>query len=243
MTAILPVYRSFFCIYGGFMKELIKINTDGAKQTVNAEELHTFLEVKSRFNDWIKNKIKQYGFVHGVDFVVVTKKLVTEKTEYHLTINMGKELSMLQNNDKGKQARKYFIQCEKKLQTQNQLTPLEQIHNALLLSNQLIEEQKAQIEVLTPKAEFTDRVHTSDTCHSMAQAAKMLQLKKGSVTLFKALRDKGILRANNEPYQKYAHHFRLILREYTNSKGEVITKTTTKVKPSGIDYIRKQLNK
>ena len=102
------------------MKELIKVTTnDKGQQLVSARELHEFLEVKSRFNDWITNRINKYEFVEFEDYIAITKTLVTAQgnksnyLDYALTIDMAKELSMVENNDKGKQARKYFIECEK----------------------------------------------------------------------------------------------------------------------------------
>lgn len=94
------------------------------KQTVNAKELHEFLEVKTRFNDWIVSRIKDFGFEEGKDFVV---NLITENSvikshggnrrskDYHLTLDMAKELSMVERNAKGKQARQYFIECERRI--------------------------------------------------------------------------------------------------------------------------------
>jgi phage anti-repressor protein len=80
-------------------------------QTVNARDLHAFLEVASRYNDWISNRIKQFNFEEGRDFVALTKNLVgggVEK-EHFLTLDMAKELSMVERNAKGKEARQYFI--------------------------------------------------------------------------------------------------------------------------------------
>ncbi|WP_375643787.1 MULTISPECIES: antA/AntB antirepressor family protein [unclassified Bartonella] len=93
-------------------------------QTVNARDLHTFLKVTSRFNDWIINRIKEYGFLENKDFASFTKNLVKPKggrpsTEYHITLDMAKELSMVERNEKGRQARRYFIECEKKLRNQS----------------------------------------------------------------------------------------------------------------------------
>ena len=96
--------------------ELIKLtkNKDGIK-TVNARELHAFLEVKSKFADWFKNRVSEFGFVENSDFVSVSKILESggRSIEYYISIDMAKELSMLERNDKGKQARLYFIECER----------------------------------------------------------------------------------------------------------------------------------
>ncbi|HGJ5876988.1 MAG TPA: antA/AntB antirepressor family protein [Arsenophonus sp.] len=77
------------------------------------------------FYNWIKDRIKQYGFVEGDDFIIVenlsSSKLVSSKSrpqklkEYHIALNMAKKLSMVERNEKGKQARQYFIECEKRV--------------------------------------------------------------------------------------------------------------------------------
>ncbi|WP_375668743.1 MULTISPECIES: antA/AntB antirepressor family protein [unclassified Bartonella] len=111
-------------------------------QTVNARELHTFLEVNIRFNDWISRRIEEYSFQKNQGFVSFTQKRVKPNTfqenqgvvsftknlvkpkggrpstEYHITLDMAKELSMVERNEKGRQARRYFIECEKKLKNQ-----------------------------------------------------------------------------------------------------------------------------
>ena len=98
------------------MKELIKVTTnDKGQQLVSARELHEFLEVKSRFNDWITNKINKYEYEPKIKYTKFLVQCIKWQNEYDyaLTIDMAKELSMVENNDKGKQARKYFIECEK----------------------------------------------------------------------------------------------------------------------------------
>ena len=88
-----------------------------AQQTVNARELHAFLEVQTRFNDWIKNRVDEYGFIENQDFITFTENLVNggRRIEYALSLDMAKELSMVERNAQGKQARQYFIDCEKRL--------------------------------------------------------------------------------------------------------------------------------
>lgn len=95
--------------------------------TVNARELHEFLESKQKFSDWIKNRIDQYRFIDGQDFIVILGKSTGGRpsTEYHITLDMAKELSMVERNEKGKQARQYFIECEKKVKGQTSNLPIE----------------------------------------------------------------------------------------------------------------------
>lgn len=105
------------------MKELIKITTnEEGKQLVSARELHEFLEVGRDFTTWIKGRIKKYEFVENVDFVILNLAHQnggaswggSNKVDYALAIDTAKELSMIENNEKGREARRYFIECEKK---------------------------------------------------------------------------------------------------------------------------------
>lgn len=83
----------------------------------NAETLFKFLVVNSKFADWIKNRITQYGFIENQDYIVKTTYTGRRpRKEYFITLDMTKELCMVENNDKGKEARRYFIKCEKELQ-------------------------------------------------------------------------------------------------------------------------------
>ena len=117
------------------MQELIKITTtESGSQVVSARELHKFLEVKTQFKDWIKRRIDEYEFIENQDFEV---SLIFEQNskggrpskEYTLSIDMAKELSMIERSDKGKLARQYFIECERKLKEviQKPMTTLELI--------------------------------------------------------------------------------------------------------------------
>lgn len=97
----------------------------GQVQTVNARDLHRYLEVGKDFSTWIKDRISRYGFVEGEDFVKVenlsSPNLVSSKSrpqimiDYHLSLDMAKEVCMVDNSDKGRAARRYFISCERRL--------------------------------------------------------------------------------------------------------------------------------
>ena len=97
--------------------------SDSETLLCDTRKLHEFLQVNSKFADWIKNRISEYGFVENQDFLV-SKILETKNgrggnrkalTEYHITLDMAKELAMVERNEQGKAARRYFIECEKKL--------------------------------------------------------------------------------------------------------------------------------
>ena len=97
----------------------IKIIEDAGKQLVSARELHNFLEVQTQFTDWAK-RMFEYGFTENQDFEAITQKRVTaqgNKTtyrDYALTLDAAKEISMIQRTEKGKEARQYFLEIEKK---------------------------------------------------------------------------------------------------------------------------------
>lgn len=92
-------------------------------QLVNGRELHKFLESKQYFADWIKDRISDYQFMQDIDFRVIHSFMKDDTAfggkrkiiDYHLTLDMAKELSMVERNPKGKEARRYFIECEKRL--------------------------------------------------------------------------------------------------------------------------------
>ena len=115
------------------MNELIKLQPQPINgtptETVSARELHTFLEVNTKFADWIKNRINEYDFVENQDFISFSKNLEKGRPsqEYFITLDMAKELAMVERNDKGKQARRYFIECEKKLKEQTAPQPAQPI--------------------------------------------------------------------------------------------------------------------
>ena len=95
-------------------------------QLCNARELHAFLEIQTRYNDWINNRINEYGFIQDEDYLVITERTNGRpRKEYHITLDMGKELGMVERNERGRQIRQYFIRCErtlKALQQPQQLT-------------------------------------------------------------------------------------------------------------------------
>ncbi|MDG6478989.1 antA/AntB antirepressor family protein [Glaesserella parasuis] len=94
-------------------------------QLANARDLHLFLEIKSGFDNWIKNRISDYGFIQDEDYIIVHERTNGRpRKEYHITLDMGKELAMVERNEKGRQIRKYFIECERRANSQNQQQPL-----------------------------------------------------------------------------------------------------------------------
>ena len=101
------------------MFEIINVKVEDGRQVVSARELHEFLDSKQDFSTWIKARIKKYDFIENVDFTTFHNfveregsNLKSKTTEYAITIEMAKELAMVENTEKGRMARRYFIQCE-----------------------------------------------------------------------------------------------------------------------------------
>lgn len=237
------------------MQELIKINiNEKGQQLVSARELHEFLEVKSNFTTWIKRML-EYGFVDGVDFVVFKNGnlentgfggLGTPKQDYIISLDMAKEISMIQRSEKGKQARKYFIACERQLK--NLTIDSYMIQDPVERAKRWIEEEQqrqllaAQIEKNKPKVEFFDAVAGSKDSIEMGQVAKVLGIKGlGRNKLFELLRENKVLQRDNIPYQKYVDsgYFRVLEQKYTVPSGETKVNIKTMVFQKGVDYIRK----
>ncbi|SHJ53790.1 anti-repressor protein [Clostridium cavendishii DSM 21758] len=154
------------------VRDLIKIMDEHGKQLVDARELHEFLESKQDFSTWIKNRIEKYEFVENVDFSTFHKfveregtNLGSKRTEYVLTIEMAKELSMVENNDKGKEARKYFIECEKAYLNSNSQVKKLTTEEMLELQFNFTKEVKAEVKEVKDKVtviqEFVDATELS----------------------------------------------------------------------------------
>ena len=161
------------------MEELVKINeNEKGDILINGRELHQFLEVKTKYIDWV-NRMLEYGFEENIDFIEFNElsqkkegsRLVERTVKTHmLKISMAKEIAMLQRNEKGKQIRLYFIEIENRYND-----PMYQLAKSLKYANNLIEsknneiknlmienQQKQEIiEVQQPKVEYYDKVTNS----------------------------------------------------------------------------------
>lgn len=235
------------------MNELIKISDDGkGGQVVSARELYNFLEVNSYFTTWIE-RMFEYGFEEGKDFIPFLEESTGGRPskDYALTLDCAKEISMIQRSEKGKEARQYFIACEKKL---NQIVPrthlevidserallLENIRvsNQLLIATQKIEEDK-------PKVVFADSVIGSSNSILVRQFAKALcddGFEIGQNRLFEWFRENKFLNKDNEPYQNHVASglFEVITRTI-GSGTETFTTRTTKITGKGQVYFAEKI--
>jgi len=226
--------------------QLIPIVEHDGETAVNLRDLHAFLEVSTQFRVWAP-RMFGYGFIEGQDYVGI---LPTEnerqvhgghnRKDYAVTLDMAKEVSMIQRTDKGKQARQYFIEVEKR---GTDLSDDEILHRALTISANRVKALEAKVEEIEPKAEAYDSFMDSDGTYSVGSVAKMLGFSQNK--LFTELRNHGVLigkgHMRNTPYQQYMHHFTVKAYSYTRSDGNEGTSYTTRVQPSGVDFIRKKL--
>lgn len=239
------------------MNELIKIGQGqiGGEvvQTVNARDLHEFLESKRKFSDWIKERIDLYDFTEGVDFVchrIVTQYNQVDRIDYSISIDMAKEISMVERNHKGKEARQYFIDCERKVKLLTQPAIPQTFPEALKLAYEQavqIEQQSIKLLEQQPKVESFDALMESKGNYTVRSAANVLRI--GPNHLFEILRREGVFlglkQGRNHPNWNTP-------AQIYQDKGYFIVKTGTLrhnkqpfnqsyVTPKGLDWLSKKL--
>lgn len=230
------------------MDQLIPLTEQDGVQAVMGRDLHAFLGLKDRYNDWFPRMV-EYGFAAGQDFTELSVKpsgAGRPRQDHIVTLDMAKEIAMIQRTEKGKQARQYFIEVEKRARAPkidgNEITRMELIQIAMNAETERLE-LEAKNKELEPKADAYDSFLAADGTYSVGNVAKMLGLSQNK--LFDRLRNEGVLIAKgamrNTPYQKYMHHFHVKAHEYERKDGTRGTGYTTTVQPSGIDFIRRKL--
>ncbi|HBG0818827.1 phage antirepressor KilAC domain-containing protein [Clostridioides difficile] len=228
---------------------LIKVEVnENQEQILSARDLHEFLEVGSRYNDWF-NRMIGYGFVENEDFISITQKKVTaqgNETEYidHvIKLDMAKEIAMIQRNEKGKQARKYFLQIEKDWNS-----PEKVMARALIVANKTIEKKSREIEekdkviqLQQPKALFADAVSASNNSILVGELAKLIKqngVDIGQNRLFAWMRENGYLIKRkgedyNIPTQKSMNLRIMEVKKRVINNPDGSTKVTRTVKITG----------
>lgn len=241
-------------------KGIVPVYESENRRVVNARELHEFLESKQEFTNWIKGRIEKYEFVEGEDFSSFDKNIKrdsgggTRRIDYLITIDMAKELCMVEHNQKGRQARKYFIACEKRLKD----TALNNKYSsqipgsfaeALELAASLEKERAALAERVAqdrPKVIFAETVETSKTSILVNELAKILKqngVDVGQNRLFRILREDGFLmkcgESRNMPTQKAMELglFEIKERTVNNPDGSIRITRTPKVTGKGQVYL------
>lgn len=237
------------------MNELLKINYEAEQPTVSARDLHEALEINTRFNDWF-SRMAEYGFENGVDFNLLKNEKVRlegnrevkrDIMDYQISVDMAKQICMIQRSEKGKQYRQYFIDLEKAWNTPEQV-----MARALKLADRTIdnlkEDNKKLIEDnerMRPKEIFADAVSASNSSILIGDLAKLLRqngVDTGQKRLFEQLRNEGYLMktgsSRNMPKQKYVANGFFQIKEtvISNPDGSVRMTKTTKVTGKGQQY-------
>lgn len=239
------------------MNELaIKVNYESDKPTVSGRELHEKLGIRTAYKDWFP-RMCEYGFTEGEDFCSFLSGSTGGRpaTEHQLTIEMAKQICMIQRTEIGKQYREYFIELEKKWNS-----PELVMARALKMANRQIERVTAQLETVNakleeakPKIVFADAVSASNTSILIGDLAKILRqngVEIGQKRLFEWLRKNGYLMksgtSKNLPTQRSMEHGLFEVKEHVvvTPSGENKITRTTKVTPKGqIYFINKLLAK
>ena len=230
------------------MNELIRITEVEGKKSVSAREIYSFLELSPlQFVRWSKKNITENEFAEkgqdyqGYNFMLEGNEMV----DYALSIDFAKKLCMLARTEKGEEARRYFIECEKQIKAVFQVP--QTFSQALFLAGKLAEENEKQakyIEENRPKIEFFEAVAESKTAIDMRKASAVLDIKGfGRNNLLEFLRQKGILDGGNIPYRKYQDqgYFRVIETKWTDKYGETKISFKTVVYQKGLDFIRRKI--
>lgn len=229
------------------MDELVKVNFD--TQTVSARELHEQLHIGTRFNDWFP-RMTEYGFVDGTDFYSKMSKTDNggrPSTDYEISVDMAKQICMIQRTPEGKAVRQYLIDLEKAWNTPEQvfaralkmadekINSLKEINTSLIAENQRMK----------PKEIFADAVSESHTSILIGDLAKLIcqnGYQIGQKRLFEWLRENNFLiksgSSKNMPQQRYVEQGLFEVKESNvqNPDGSVRITRTTKVTGKGQIY-------
>ena len=226
--------------------ELIKVTVnENDEQLVSGRELHEFLEVGTPYKKWFERMI-DYGFTENVDFLVTDIFVHNSnggrqyQADHNIKLDMAKELSMIQRNEKGKQARQYFLQVEKAWNNPEMI-----VQRALQIQTKKVEQLQLENAELKPKALFSDAVRGSKNSCLIKELATILKqngVDIGQNRLFDWLRENGYLctggRRHNHPTQRSLDLKVMDVREHvrTNQDGELVTRFTPLITGKGQLY-------
>lgn len=212
-------------------RELIKLTqqniSDQEVNAVNARELHEFLGVGRKFNTWIKDRIEKYGFLENLDYVIVenlsfpnpgnAKSRSQVLKDYYISLDMAKELSMVENNDKGREARQYFIQCEKQLHR-----PMSQLEMISVMASEMVKAQK-QLEQVTADNAIQDQ-RLDNIENNLQQKADLADRLADSALLLSATQMGSVFGLSAKAFnQKLKEHKVAYKTTYEDERG--ITRT------------------
>lgn len=227
------------------LSQIIPISTENPEHiTVSARDLHGFLEVETPYHKWFP-RMCEYGFSDGTDYRV-TDIFVHNSgggpqsmKDAAITIDMAKELCMLQRNEKGKIARRYFVELEKAWNS-----PEKVMARALQIANDQVKQLQAKIEADAPAVRFANAITSCDTNILVRDLAKILKqngVDTGEKRLYEQLRSDGYLikegSDKNMPTQRAMDLGLFFVKESPRiSKEGAVIDRTAKVTPRGQKY-------
>lgn len=231
---------------------LIPINEQNGMTAVSGRDLHRFLEVETPYAKWFSRMV-EYGFAEDQDFQTILSESTGGRpsVNHMLSLDMAKELSMIQRTDRGKQARQYFIEVEKRSVPQKLSGP-ELMAAALIEAQLTLEAQKARLADLTPKAQAFDALLSTSGDYSVNEAAKVLardhSIQIGEKRLRTRLESWGwIYRHQGKPRAKQAQIDLGRMAEkarwhyHPETAEKVLDTPQVRVTAKGIDAIRKRI--
>lgn len=232
------------------MNELIPIHDEAGRKAVMGRDLHEFLEVKKDYPTWF-SRMAEYGFSAGQDFLPKMGEINGRgrpQQDHIISLDMAKEISMIQRTERGKQARQYFIECERQAKQMAPALPQDYATALRELAASVEEKQKAQaeLEAARPKVVFADAVATSKSEILIGELAKILRgngIQIGQTRLFTWMRENGFLIRRkgtdwNMPTQRAMELglFRIKETAVTHSDGHTTVNKTPKVTGTGQQY-------
>ena len=227
------------------MNELLKVNYDNDRITLSARELHEFLGIGTQYTKWF-DRMSEYGFYENVDYQAISQKRLTAQgnettyIDHEITLDMAKEIAMIQRNDKGKEVRQYFLELERRWNS-----PEAVMNRALEYSRKQVKALMEENKELKPKALFADAVSASNESILIGQLAKLIRqngYEIGQNRLFGYLRENGYLIKKGERYNQPTQKsmdlglFEVKERTITNPDGSTRITLTTKVTGKGQVY-------
>lgn len=233
------------------MNELIPIHNNDGAQAVMGRDLHAFLEVGRDYTNWFKQMVG-YGFIEGQDFTPDLAKSTggRPRADHIVSLDMAKEISMIQRTDKGKQARAYFLECERRAKQPAELSGPELMAKALVEAQATLEAANNKVRELEAPAKSWNTMAAQGGDYSVSAAAKTLSrdpnIRIGRDQLFRFMRELGWIfrttgrRAHWEAYQdksintgRLAHKLsRPFLNERTGEMEQPAP--TVRVTPKGL---------
>ena len=230
---------------GADLTELFKVNYEADRITLSARNVHEFLEVKTQYTKWFQ-RMCEYGFDENIDYRAISQKRLTAQgnetayVDHEISLDMAKEISMLQRNEKGKEARQYFLELERRWNS-----PEYVMERALNYAKLRIQELEGENKLLSDSnkkyKDFFSKLFSKSRELTIEESAKVLNYRKvGRNKLYQILRDRKVLMQNNLPYQKYINYgyFRVV-EEFSIRRhdGKDCLNLKTLVYQKGLYYI------